>query len=101
MTAEQDEQEEDRYYFFRHSTRWLKGVTQDLNHSAYFVNRTAFPRTDKQRARSALFFFGPPGSSTVWHEHSNAYRTLLYGATRWFMTPVGGAGYVATSCSTS
>jgi hypothetical protein len=74
-------------YFFKNSDSSFKELKQDLAAVTYFANRTAFPWTDKKRQKRALFLFGPAHSSTFFHAHTNAYRALLYGSTRWFVYP--------------
>jgi hypothetical protein len=81
-------------YFFKRIEKHFPELFGDLDPNRYFADREYFSYGTQQRKESNLFCLGGANSSTFWHSHTNAYRALLYGTTRWFMSPTEDVGRV-------
>ena len=53
----------------------------------YFDDAARFSRDDERRRRGALLYVGARGSATGFHEHSNAYNALFFGAKLFALLP--------------
>ena len=53
----------------------------------YFADTERFNYSESERQAAALFYLGPRGSGVNFHQHTNAWNALLFGAKRWFLFP--------------
>lgn len=62
-------------------------VIEDIDEPVYFQGQERFALNRRARDQKALFYIGPPGSSTYFHQHSTAYNYLSAGRKKWYLFP--------------